>query len=281
MSLFTSVVKNFILPPAAYYFALQSYDFLASLLRIRYLGSNSNFKNLRRTEECIIIGNGPSLLREDFNRIALFDCFVANEFYAVKNSELITPLFYTAADPVPASISEKNYTNILPDFNRMTKSSDTNFLFHLTTYKAIKSGKLPFKYPDNVYPFVGKIAHNNVVCDFTKGIGPARFTPMVNTLLALYMGYKTIYLIGCDQDSYYNFFCSNKQVVDHAYFTASVRSPETTEYNWRSASLACYKTYSAWNSIKLFAESLNTTIYDLTTGGKLDMFTKKSLNILT
>lgn len=277
MTSFAPIIKNYLLPPAVYSLVLQSYDALVSLYRFPHLFSNSQLKRLRRTEECIIIGNGPSLLREDFNRIALYDCFVANEFYAVKNSELITPLVYTAADPVPASISKENYTHLLPDFDRMTKSSETNFVFHLSTYRAIKSGKLPFKYPENIYGFIGKTSSNNVASDFTKGIGPARFTPMVNTLLAIYMGYKSIYLIGCDQDSYFNFFCSNKQVVDHAYTTTSVRPYETTNYNWRSASLACYKTYNCWHHIKAYAESLGISIYDSTIGGRLDVFKKSSI----
>ncbi len=284
MSLLSSIVKNYLLPPALYSCALQIYDALSSFYRSPYLHDNSNFKNLRRTEDCFIIGNGPSLLHENLSNLASYDCFVSNEFYAVKDSNLVTPLIHTAADPVPETISIKNYTDFLPDFDRMARSNNTYYLFHLTAYRAIKSNQLPFQYPDNVYPFIGQIYQNKSTCNFTKCVGPCRFSSMVNTLLAIYMGYKNVYLIGMDQDTYYNFFCHNKNIVNHAYSDnksgASVRPPEITNYSWITASLAAYKTYSAWNSINQLSKKTQSSIYDLTSNGCLDIFEKISMSHL-
>jgi len=156
-----------------------------------------DFKDVYRGEKCVIIGNGPSLNGMDLEGIK-FDTFGANKIYTFPYA----PTFYTCIDSdmlhdcAPWLISHPEY--------------------------APKGIFLP-----NYLPFPGATPLN-VVVNAPFSIDVSRFITMGGTVtfanmqLAYYMGFETVYLIGCD----HRYVKAEKGGVPGSKFIASGKDPD-------------------------------------------------------
>lgn len=271
---------NWILPPSIRIFFRKILTQCRVLMKYRSLRKNNDLKNIRNSDEVYIIGNGPSMASFDFNLLEFKDVLVCNQFYALEGSRKIRPIVYSIGDPVEQNkINE--YKDFLPDLKKVASIDAKAYLLHSSVYDLIMQSKIDFKCRDKIYHYCGGYDDKIALDDMCSVVSPVRFTSMLNFILAVFMGYKKIYLLGMDQNHYYNFFCFGKVFVEHGYdsnpFAGSI-NPEIVNYDWISASLGAFRTYSAWKMLFDLANKRNIEVYDLTTGGKLDIFPKKNIN---
>jgi hypothetical protein len=134
-------MKAFILPKLSRFFKLASYFYI--FLRYYYLIYRlKDLKtNISDTDECIIVGNGPSLnesLKEDFDFINTKKIFCVNDFSRSDYYEKLKPSFYVLTDP---AFWEKYAQVIIDDIknNNTAKYNKTKVDHYKGTIETIES----------------------------------------------------------------------------------------------------------------------------------------------
>lgn len=169
------------------------------------LDRNDRFKNIHSGERCFIIGSGPSLKSQDLS--LLKDEFVICVNQCSRNSQFndMKPNYYVCVDQNFFRIDENNPedTELLSVFEKLTSVEGMHCFFPIQQKESfIKRFNLDERIDVN-YIISGEVFTETYSRDIDlTGMIPT-FGTVVQTavLLAVYMGFKEIYLLGCDNTS--------------------------------------------------------------------------------
>ena len=181
------------------------------------LRQNRVLKNKHKGARCFILGSAPSINNIDLSLLKDEITFPLNNFYVhPKFKELISGsgLQYYMIAPIhpPQSTSQwlewlKGIDKFVP--NTVVMLFGINWRRKLNLYKLIRENGL-FTKNTIFYFFAGKFYSDvlsNKSCDFSKMLISARAVSTYAVLLAMYMGFNKIYLLGVDQ----NYICTKKK----------------------------------------------------------------------
>ena len=225
----------------------------------KYAKKLKKFQNIHQGETCFIIGNGPSLKAEDLEMIYQkgIPTFAFNRIYLMFDKTQWRPTYYISQD-------EKTLKNCTKEVNQMNLSYkfipifiefyhevhiDNAILFHL-----VSSGTEYPKMSDDISVYVGDST--------TVAVTAAQ--------MAVYMGFKKIYLIGVDHN-----FSTWKNDKGEIINDSSVKDYFTDEYNKDKAELYVPNidaSTRAFISLKRFCDEKGIEVYNATRGGKLEVF---------
>lgn len=218
-------------------------------------------------ERCFIIGNGPSLKVEDLDKLEQNGeyCFACNKIYKVYGKTKWRPDFYACTD---SAVFGQNYVSIL-------------------------NQKGPQKFFSAGLPFQNKIRKDpeNIVLNYaTKDIQKTRFNPKATYIfsggsvtyvlinLAWALGFREIYLIGCDHS--YGFFAGKTQ--NSAISTAETNQDYFMKNYMRPGEKINIgdldRSSQGYTIAKNYIESHGGRIYNATRGGKLEVFERVDLD---
>ncbi len=167
---------------------------------------NIELKNKRTSDTCYVIGLGPSLKNLDLTKLD-GDMIVTNRFFKVDSSIRFNPVAYVMCDN--AYFEEGRSIN---DLKYALKHYDKTIFVLNGAYKGVVDSIPGNK--DNryfIYQWNGFLNGDKDTIDLTKIIPMSSNVVCSALFVALYMGYKTIRLLGCD----FNSFASTTAV--HAY----------------------------------------------------------------
>ena len=235
---------------------------------------NKSLYNIHKGERCFIVGNAPSLKKMDLSHITYEYVLTVNDIH--RNSELfytLQSIFHVFIDPSygeMSSESKSNYINKIKEINPNIK------LF--TSYKYID---LPgYRNENNLYSlFQHKDWSTRNAIDIASNLLVAQNVVQTAIYLAMYMGFKNIYLIGCDMTSLYEnleYNASGNLVSQHAY-----EGTEEDKSIYEKIKDRCDNTYMLeeygkvfriFKNIEKMSRDYNCRIYNATVGGILDMF---------
>ncbi|WP_246943865.1 6-hydroxymethylpterin diphosphokinase MptE-like protein [Bacillus pinisoli] len=244
-------------------------------LRVRFLSTRiRELKNIHKGESCFVIGNGPSLTVSDLNMIKSKISFSSNRISLLLDKTEWRPFYYTFADSIIASklfnevykmekekmfvvIKNKSYKLLKKHFNK-----ECNFL------------RACYDYDKNGLPKFSK--------DLSKKIIHHGTVTYSNIQLAVYMGFKEIYLIGVDHNYgviktkngsiEYNEMLIGKDYFDEKYYKSIEENKEIP--------VNLYEMTEAYLSAKKHCDDIGVKIYNATRGGKLDVFPRVNFDEL-
>lgn len=229
-----------------------------------YSSKLRQFKNIHKGKSCFIIGNGPSLNRMDLTLLKNSYTFGSNKIFLIFDKVKLDLSYYVAINGFIIRSSKEN----------IMKFKCPCFL-NFNTHKLFKRKK------DNHFFIWGDNKNNNLdklSISFQKNIERGtlwhgRSVTYIAMQIAYYMGFKNIFLIGCDFN--YAYDCNPGEITfqkgyDPNHFDPRYHlnenwvapEPDLTELSFRLA--------------KLYFERSNRKIYDATVGGKLNVFPKSS-----
>ena len=232
---------------------------------------NLQLKNKYSGASCFVIGNGPSLLSHDLKLLQNKYTFVVNFFCLHRHFSVVNPKFYMILDPVVLT-RPLQYSHFIPYINK-ARNIKTQFLFSAHNHDFIESRHLLPRFPK--YYFLGHLSRERTkpLNDFQPQylIPFSDFTTGFSLLMAGYMGFKTIFIIGNDLN-----------LIDgESHFYPEFRQHDGDHYllykrpvSERAAILA--STLNKLSIIKKHLLSLNIRIYNATPGGYLDIFPRLS-----
>lgn len=218
-------------------------------------------------KRCFIIGNGPSLTPEDLDRIKDEYCFASNRIYHIYSMTQWRPTWYLCIDynVISAEIDTIKTAGTYPK---------------LLNYKAERLGR---KAEDNIHYvcFKGKylidVSHralSELSDDVSKYVSWCSSVTITAIELAIYMGFKEIYLLGVDNSYAMQVDKDGKLHVDptiKSNYFKGMKGPDGQEDSGNAVQYVDTVNYE-YGLARDFAREKGITIYNATRGGKLEVF---------
>lgn len=223
-------------------------------------------KGIHNGKRCFIIGNGPSLRVEDLDRLSEEYTFGANRIYDLFSKTKWRPTFYMSTDYNVLRHSWHLLNNY--DFGEMFLAVDKDFdlsRFKNKTTRIFQDTKFVVNKYNDLTAYVSE--------DVSKCFSVGYTVTFASIQLAIYMGFKEIYLLGMDfsfsstRDKKGKLHVDNN-IKDHFYEKKYVA---TVPFFYES-NLHAYKV------AKEYADSHDIKIVNVTRGGKLEVFERANFD---
>ncbi len=240
--------------------------------------ANRRLKDRHAGERCFIIATGPSIKTQDLSCLSGETCIAVSNFFVHPDYVRIKPRYHCLA-PFHEPITEDAWQQWLDDLD--AKTPGTALLLGLADYERNRRGG---RFADRELWYVrfgGTLAGISTHgVDLTQSIpGPQSVSTMA-LMAAVYMGFKKIYLLGCDHDwilhiNVSSHFYDEKQ---HALNRAGFR--EFTEWDEPDFAMHCRRYVALWDeykAVRAAARLSGAEIYNATPGGLLDVFPRARL----
>jgi len=167
------------------------------------LQKNKLFKSAGRGRRAFILATGPSIKQEDLASLKGEDCFSASNFFLHKDLSTISPRFHFFA-PHHQPLTLESYIEWLSYADKKLPKSTGIILGHKT--KEMIEKKRLFEQRKIFYLYLDPHIHSTKKIDLTKPIlSPQTIIHMMLPVL-IYMGYKKIYLLGCEHKWSHHFY---------------------------------------------------------------------------
>lgn len=176
------------------FFLYNIFSRIKLMLSVKISALVSHNKDLKRNRDyCFILGNGPSLKEIDLRRLNGEDTFAVNFFYK-HCPEGFKSRFFVAIDQIFYKTEQRDYILDLYE-----QEKDVTFILKTPAYDLKNNWDMSRTF--FIHPKLFQYGRF-VSCDCTKDM-----TACINVVLqciqiAMYMGYKKIYLLGCDFTQY-------------------------------------------------------------------------------
>lgn len=188
------------------------------------LNKNRILKNIANGKRAFLIATGPSIKSENLKLLKGEECFSISNFFLHEDINLVEPKVHFFA-PYHKPLILEEYINWLKKADEILPESTSIALGHET--KDIVDEHGIFKKRKIYYIYLG-IPYNEDV-DITKPILSPQTGPLMIIPFLLYMGYKEIYLLGCD----HNMLRDYGKTVEHFYKRSDdIRSNAADDLAW-------------------------------------------------
>jgi len=226
----------------------------------RLLASNQRFKGRHVGETCYIFGTGPSVLKisnDQLEKINQSTVFAVNSLF---RSEVIGALdvdYYCMMDNV-------YWTDSSDDLICLSRSLRRPPVL-ITDYRAksiLEEKGVTQCFSDIAYVFAKDYPQRGVRFDMSGNISAVNNVVSYAILVAMYMGFKNIKLVGCD----YNLFCCRSE--SHYCYSNGSESRKNLEYYLRFFAITTRFHYEIFHQ----ASKENVRIVNATPGSLLDAY---------
>ena len=220
------------------------------------------YKNKHMGERCFIIGNGPSLTAQDLNMLKNEICFGTNRIYYIFDQTEWRPTYYVSIDNDVLS----------KEISVIKKQNIKNKFINIS---AKKYGRDP---DDNIhYIYIhGKfyIKQEQFSEDPSQFLSETCSATCTCIELAVYMGFKEIYLIGMDHRYAQMVTNDGKKIHD-----SSIQTYFTGMKNGDRIAIAYIDNVTAsYEVCNEYAQKHGIKIYNATRGGYLEVFERIDLD---
>lgn len=230
----------------------------------------ASYKGKYEGQRCFLIGNGPSLKSEDLDRLRNEVTFGCNLIYKIYDQTRWRPTFYCISD---SGVTRTNSYGIAENMD------GTTLMIREFAYRYMK-----VKPPAVCLPYISiegyKVKGNMLAYHY---ISHSTVMSML-VELAIYMGFKEIYLIGVD---------GTGSSAKGSHFTDNYFSKEMKEYadNIKKKILKNYvpdaqaaklqkRSMDTYGLLRKYAETHGIKILNATRGGVLEVFERADLDVL-
>lgn len=232
-------------------------------------------KNQYEGERCFIIGNGPSLIAEDLNRLRNEYTFAANKIYKIFPQTKWRPTFYCVQDE--NMLREMDTNEII----KLTEQCKASFIrmhsYHIVKGRINTCGNIVF------VPISGVQSKKRNARFWNRGnvIYDGNTVTYMSMQMAAYMGFKEIFLIGVDHNFPYHWTNEGKlevndlSVASHFYDGAENNIGKEA---WKRRSTLVHETTAAYQAAEECSRGKGFRIYNATRGGKLEVFERVELD---
>ena len=164
--------------------------------------NNSQFKNIHKGQRCFVVGNGPSLKEQDLSLLQDEYVFTCNQIMRNPSFPKMKSNYHFFADPSFFQLKKDNSSD-MEVYHLMQKiNTDNNrpkVFFAVEGYDFSKEFKLN-KYLDlNFFSHRLELTEKfDLEFDFSRFVPNLHSVVMYEIIMAIYMGFSEIYLLGCD-----------------------------------------------------------------------------------
>jgi hypothetical protein len=280
-------IKKCLLPllPYGIWKFLQTYR-LAEILRYLkhkgVLSKNIRLKNYALGEQsrCFILCNGPSVKQQNLVPLKNEMVISVASGYLHGQFSAINPKFHCVPQITYGVMTE---ADVVAWFSEMDEHlGEAKLILSDTEYALVQRYQL-FKNREVYYLNMGRAfkEHENKLFDLTKMLPRAASVPIMCLMVAMYMGYKKIYLLGTEHDSFktneYHYAFMPKAMHGKDWSVKESGELKGLLYDALKSNTVLWEQY---RSVKKIAVSNKVEIYNATLGGALDEFERVDLENL-
>lgn len=231
---------------------------------------NLDLKDLHQGKRAFVIGNGPSLAKQDLALIKDELLFTMNSFDRHPLITELHPLHHFIADPVLNTNAPETEAVLA----RIEAGIGDSPVF-IPAWETLESDTLRrWKAEGRLWlvPNVGILAHAVPdELDMTTGLPAVQSTSQLAIMTAMYMGCDPIYLLGLDSD-----WAVSPDLDRHFYDGSTIESEKeehsSTRLTYRTILECTVLLWKGYESLRDYAEAKGITIINATGGGLLDVF---------
>ncbi|HLY11278.1 MAG TPA: hypothetical protein VKW04_18395 [Planctomycetota bacterium] len=219
----------------------------------------------RTSDRCFIIANGPSIKNQDLSLLRGETTIVMNSFFLHPDYERLQPTYHVAVDPATVTDTTSNL-GWLRDLEGRSKK--TALLFSVDGAPLFKKHGI-FLNRDVYYVLHSEQGCDSgkILCDLTRPVPGIACVTLSCILLALYLGCREIYLLGCDHD-----WLGTPTTVNHFYEDNPHYSASIAMYPYETLLESTLSLWRGYRRVREFAVHRGMKIYNATKGGFLDVF---------
>lgn len=248
------------------------------------LNNNRKFKNIHKGKRCFILGNGPSLSNVDFQSLSEEYVFTVNSSIRMPGYELLKSNYHIWADLAFFNLRKDinmNPKGILSDLEILRKGGNKTECFVPIVAKGFfKKYRTHLKM--NYFSYKLKFDENfDKEINFTQHIPEFKNVVQYAIILAVYMGFQEIYLLGCDSTAIRYWIDKERELKTtglHCY-----EDPEdekvveniTKNRKMKDILYDQYIMFQAYDTLFKYCKRRRIKLYNLTEGGLLDSIPRR------
>lgn len=242
----------------------------------KILKNNKKLKNSGSNKRAFLLATGPSIKRQNLKLLAGEDCYSVSNFFLHDDINIVNPKIHFFA-PYHEPLVLENYVNWLIQADK-TLPKDTKIFLGHTTKKIVDKFSL-FSNREVFYIYLTKVKPNKLFSiDLTGPIMGPQTGPLMILPVLLYMGYKEIFLVGCDHTVLRDY----RKTINNFYNNQSdIRVNATDENSWHGiidSHKQSMNVFVQYEMYKKIAESKNIKIINLSDDSWVDFFEKRDFN---
>ncbi len=246
---------------------------------------NKKFYNIHRGERCFILATGPSINKQDLRPLKNEVCIGVSMFFLHKDVGEIDPLYHVEASchpPYGFDLIQQSFEGYERHYSERTVLFWGHTPYEQSAFNFLQLDNQFRK--DNVY-FLNYCCPQSLnEANFDKSdiwdICGHLFAPRTSVYCAIqvaaYMGFRQIYLLGCDHD-----YLADLDKRSCTHFYPEEQGYDQTLDTWPCTEdlfLAYHIRWKQYRLMRSFLELRGCHIYNATDGGLLDVFPRVSLN---
>jgi hypothetical protein len=241
------------------------------------LGKNRRFRGKHQGKRCFILCNGPSVLKQDLLPLRKEIVMSVSSGYLHKDFERINPCYHFVPPVTYGMMTERDYVQWFSEMD--DRLGNAELFLGSTEYQLVKRHALfrnrNVSYLCSARPFW---AHETGIIDICGRVPVIGSAPIMCLIVAIYMGFREIYLIGTDHDSLvqgkYTYAFEPTIVKGKDYSIDEKGAVRIPVYEELRAYLLIWTQY---RHLKRIAEANRVKIFNATEGGMLDEFPRVRL----
>lgn len=243
------------------------------------LDKNILLKDRHKGQKCFILCTGPSINKQNLLPLRDEITFSVSKFYFHKDYSIIKPKYHCVPGIVRSLFTEKD---IVRWFTEMDKRiGDAEIFLSIAEKHVVEKNGLFQSRKINYLNMAGGLEIHEANIDLTGKMPGVQSVPIMCIMIALYMGFKEIYLLGTEHDSYktgkYEYFFKEPLCMGQDPSVNKNGERIDSVFDTLSTSLNLRKQY---RDLKRISNAKGISIYNVTEGGALDEFERMSLESL-
>lgn len=236
-----------------------------------------NLKDKYKGKRCFIIGNGPSLKAQDLELLKDEVTFAGNKIYLLFNKTSWRPTFYCILDYYYIAAEYEKAREVEAEIRFLPREKamaagviEDRFVYYNRQTNHLRANEL------QATNSCGDLKFSDDIIDVVYGGDTVTYDMLQ---IATYMGFKEIYLLGMDHTYNTNFKSMEDSKERHGNHFCDEYEEELDKMpNYQNATLDLAT--MAYKVAAKHLENKDTTIYNATRGGKLEIFERVNFDEL-
>jgi len=254
----------------------------------KLVAKNVKLKDIHKGERCFLLGSGPSIKKENLLPLKDEIVFALNNFYVHDDfGEIMSgnkPKYYITS-PIHPPQTDDEWKRWFKEMEFKTPKN-VNMLFGINAYKRnikyifdkyeiFKNHKINWYFPGIHFSEMYSFSNSDI--DLSRMILQGRTCSVYALIIAIYMGFDEIYLLGMDHN---NFMYKEKEM---RFYKNAIHQKDEVKRVFKKESYNRRSFQSLSNTFTLYEifEKLDVSIKNLSKVSTIDIFEKDALsNIL-
>jgi hypothetical protein len=237
------------------------------------LSINSRFCDIHQNERCFILATGPSIRHQNLVGLKGEICIAVSNFYLHPDFSAIQPAYYCLAPWHPPH-GEVAYVNLVNEVLRAGLSTKV----YLGLSDLDKTKNLYNQHQSRMFYLnlnqMETHCNNQQQLNITSNLLVPESVTIMAIQVAIYMGFREIYLLGVDHDAILNI---SKQFANAHFYEETQAILKTDVGEFKSSLISYLRLWDQYEYLNHVARRKGIQILNATHGGLLDVFERRCL----